>query len=140
MSAGMSVCFICWCIFFDIVPRAPLSTGMTTTLIFQTFCNSILKSWYLSVFSCSLMAIFLSPGIAKSIIWHCLFCLLIQTMSGRLCSYNFICLNIEIPKYLIFVIFLNWFWEVILLTQQPVHIVLNLVVFYIDNGVFCINF
>ena len=74
--------FIQLCIFFDIVPRAPITTSMTTTLTFQTFCNSILKSWYLT----ALMAMFWSPGIAKSIIWHSLICLLIQTMPGRLCS------------------------------------------------------
>ena len=86
MSAGMSICFIYWCISFDIVSRAPITTGMTTTLTFETFCNSILKFWYFSVFSYSLMAMFWSPEIAKSIIWHYLFCLSIQTMSGRLCS------------------------------------------------------
>ena len=66
-------------------PRAPITTGMTTTLTFQTFCNSIIKTWYLSIFSCSLMPMFRSPEIAKSIIWHSI-CLLIQTMSGDLTS------------------------------------------------------
>ena len=43
---------------------------MTTTLTFQTFCNSFIKTWYLPIFSCFLMAMFRSPEIAKSIICH----------------------------------------------------------------------
>ena len=34
---------------------------MTIALIFQTFGSSIFKSWYLSVFFCSLMGMFWSP-------------------------------------------------------------------------------
>ena len=96
ISGGMSIFILYWCILFNIVPRAPITTGMTTTLIFETFCNSVIKTWYLSIFFCYLMAlvsffcyliaIFWSPGIAKAIIWHFLFCLLIQTMSGNLRS------------------------------------------------------
>ena len=113
MSAGMSICFIEWCVFFDIVPRAPITTGMTTTLTFQTFCNSNLKSWYLLIFFCSLMAMFWSPGIAKSVIWHSLFfaywyklCLVVWLSV----LYNFICLKIEILKVFIFIIFLDCLW------------------------------
>ena len=58
-------------------PRAPITTGMTTTLTFQTFCNSIIKTWYLLIFFFYLIAIFWSPGIAKAMIWHSL--LLVDT-------------------------------------------------------------
>ena len=95
ISGGMSIFILYWCILFDIVPRAPITTGMTTTLIFETFSNSV-KTWYLSIFFCYLMAlvnffcylmaISWSPGFAKAIIWHSLFCLLIQAMSGNLHS------------------------------------------------------
>ena len=44
-------------ILFNIVPRSPITTGMTTTLIFETFCNSVIKTWYLSIFFCYLMAL-----------------------------------------------------------------------------------
>ena len=91
--------------------RAPITIGKTTTLTFQTFCNSIIMTWYLSIFSCSLMAIFRSPEIAKSIIWHSI--LLVDTNYVWWPNlYNFICLNIEIPKDFIFVISLDWFWFV----------------------------
>ena len=87
------------------LPRAPITTGMTTSLTFQTFCNSIIKTWHLSIFPCSFMTMSKSPGIAKSIIWT-LSILLVDTnyaMSGNLYS-DFICLNIEISKDIIFVI------------------------------------
>ena len=61
---------------------------MTTTLTFQTFCNSIIKTWHLSIFPCSFMTMSKSPGIAKSIIWT-LSILLVDTnyaMSGNLYS------------------------------------------------------
>ena len=61
---------------------APITTGMNTTLTFQTYCNSIIKTWYLSIFFCYLIAMFWSPGIAKPIIWH----LLIQIVSRNLVS------------------------------------------------------
>ena len=61
---------------------APITTGMNTTLTFKTYCNSIIKIWYLSIFFCHLIAMFCSPGIAKAIIWH----LLIQIVSGNLVS------------------------------------------------------
>ena len=61
---------------------APITTGMNTTLTFKTYCNSIIKIWYLPIFFCYLIAMFCSPGIAKAIIWH----LLIQIVSGNLVS------------------------------------------------------
>ena len=92
-------------------PRAPIATGMTTTLTFQTFCNSIIKTWHLPIFSCSLMAMFRSPEIAKSTIWHSI--LLVDTNYVWWPNlYKFICLNIEIPKDFIFVISLDWLWFV----------------------------
>ena len=92
-------------------PRAPITTGMTTTLTLQAFCNSIIKTWYLSIFSFSLIAMFRSPQIAKSIIWHPI--LLVDTIYVWWSNlYNFICLNIKIPKNFIFVISLDWLWFV----------------------------
>ena len=125
-------------------PRAPITTGMTTTLIFQTFCNSIIKTWYLSIFSCSLMTLFRSSEIAKSITWHSIF-LVLQTMSGDLTS---ITLSVWILKSQR-ILYLSFLWtgydlcayvracacvfvpfvtalKVMVLTQEQVHVGLNL--------------
>ena len=142
MSVGMLICCIYWCFLFHIVLRAPITTYMTTTII---------KNWYLLIFSRSLMALFWSPGMAKSIIWHSLFCLLIQTTSGNLYS---IILSVWILKSQR-ILYLSFPWtycgvwcmylcvcvcvracvfvplatalSVVLLTQQPVHVGQNLV-------------
>ena len=101
MSAGMSINLF-YILMYSLrhhlfSPRAPVSTGMTTTLTFQTFCNSIIKTWYLSIYSCSLMTMFRSPEIAKSTIWHSI--LLVAANYVWWPKLNkFICLNIEIPK------------------------------------------
>ena len=125
MSTWMSICFIYWYIFFDIVSRAPITTGMTTALTFKTFCSFIFKSCYFSKFPA-----LWSLDTAKSIIWNSLFC----------------CLIIEITKDFIFFIFIGWLWcvcvcmcvplansfQVILLTQQPMHVGSNVFMsFYI---------
>ena len=97
ISGGISIFILYWCILFDIVPKAPVTTGMTTTLILETFCNSVIKPWYLSIFFCYLTALvnffllfkgyILVPRNYKSNnLTLSLFCLLIQTMSGNLHS------------------------------------------------------
>ena len=50
------------------LPSASITTGTTSAFNFHSFPNSIYKSWYLSIFSCSFTMIFCSPGIAMSMI------------------------------------------------------------------------
>ena len=113
--------------------------------------TTIIKTWYLLIFSCSLIALFWSPGMAKSIIWHSLFYLVIQTTSSNLYS---IILSVWILKSQR-ILYLSFPWtycgvwcmylcvcvcvracvfvplatalSVVLLTQQPVHVGQNLV-------------
>ena len=125
-------------------PRAPITTGMTTSLIFQTFFNSIIKTWYLSIFSCFLVTLFRSSEIAKSITWHSIV-FVVQTMSGDLTS---ITLSVWILKSQR-ILYSSFLWigydlcacaracacvsvpfvtalKVMVLTQEQVHIGLNL--------------
>ena len=68
------------------LPSAPTTTGSTSVFNFHSFPNSICKSWYLSIFSCSFTMIFWSSGIAMSMIKQLFAILLIDTISGCLCS------------------------------------------------------
>ena len=125
-------------------PRAPITTCMTTSLIFQTFCNSIIKTWYLSIFSCSLVTLFRSSETAKSITWHSIV-FVVQTMPGDLTS---ITLSVWILKSQR-ILYSSFLWigydlcacaracacvsvpfvtalKVMVLTQEQVHVGLNL--------------
>jgi hypothetical protein len=53
---------------FEMVPVAPLITGITRVFTFYMRCISIVRSLYFKIFSVSFLITFLSPEIAISII------------------------------------------------------------------------
>ena len=69
---------------FEIVPVAPIITGITFDFTFHMRCISIVRPLYFKIFSASFLIIFLSPGIATSINIHVPFSLSRIIMSGLL--------------------------------------------------------
>ena len=55
---------------FEIVPVAPIITGITFGFTFHMRCISIVRSLYFRIFSASFLITFLSPEIASSINIH----------------------------------------------------------------------
>ena len=53
---------------FEMVPVAPIITGITFVFTFYMRCISIVRSLYFRIFSASFLITFLSPGIATFII------------------------------------------------------------------------
>ena len=71
--------------FFDVLPSAPTTTGMTLMLLmFHILLISLFSSWYLSIFSFSFSLTHISPGIAISIIAQLLSFLFTTTIFGFL--------------------------------------------------------
>jgi len=68
----------------EMVPVAPIITGITFVFTFYMRCISIVRSLYFRIFSASFLITFLSPGIATSINIHVPFSLLGIIMSGLL--------------------------------------------------------
>ena len=68
----------------EIVPVAPIITGITFDFTFQMRSVSIIKSLYFRIFSASFIITFLSPEIAMSINTHVPFSLSRIIMSGLL--------------------------------------------------------
>ena len=60
---------------FEMVPVAPIITGITFVFTFHMRCISIVRSLYFIIFSASYLITFLSPEIATSIDIHVLFSL-----------------------------------------------------------------
>ena len=54
----------------EMVPVAPVITGVTLAFTFHMRCISIVRSLYFKIFSASFLIKFLSPGIATSINMH----------------------------------------------------------------------
>jgi hypothetical protein len=69
---------------FEMVPVAPVITGITFVLTFHMRCISIVRSLYFRIFSASYLITFLSPEIATSINIYVLFSLSRIIMSGLL--------------------------------------------------------
>ena len=69
---------------FEIVPVAPIITGITFVFTFHMHCISIVRSLYFRIFSGSFLITFLSPEIATSINIHIPFSLSWIIMSGLL--------------------------------------------------------
>ena len=69
---------------FEIVPVAPIIIGITFVFTFQMPCISIVRSFYLKIFSASFLIIFLSTEFATSINIHVPFSLSRIIMSGLL--------------------------------------------------------
>ena len=71
--------------FFDMLPNAPNTTGMTLMLLmFHILLISIFSSWYLSIFYFSFSLTLMSPIIAISIMAQILSFLFTTTISGFL--------------------------------------------------------
>ena len=66
----------------EMVPVAPIITGITLVFTFHMRCVSIVRSLYFKIFSASFLITFLSPGIATSINMHVRFSLSRIIMSG----------------------------------------------------------
>jgi len=69
---------------FEIVPVAPIITGVTFVFTFHMHCISIVRSLYFRISSASFLITFLSPEIATSINIHVPFSLSRIIMSGLL--------------------------------------------------------
>ena len=69
---------------FEIVPVAPIITGITFVFTFHMRCITVVFLFYFRIFSASFLIIFLSPEIATSINIHILFSLSRIIMSGLL--------------------------------------------------------
>jgi len=69
---------------FEMVPVAPIITGITFVFTFHMRCISIVKSLYFRIFSAYFLIKFLSPEIATSINIHVLFSLSRIIMSDLL--------------------------------------------------------
>ena len=69
---------------YEIVPVAPLITGITFVFTFHMRCISVVRSLYFRIFSASFLITFLSPETATSINIHVLFPLSRIIMSGLL--------------------------------------------------------
>ena len=69
---------------FEIVPVAPIITGITSVVTFHMRSISIVRSLYFRIFSVSFLITFLSPEIATSINIHVPFPLSRIIMSGLL--------------------------------------------------------
>jgi hypothetical protein len=69
---------------FEIVPVAPVITGITFLYTFHMRCISIVRSLYFRIFSASFLIVFLSPEIATSINIHVPFSLSHIIISGLL--------------------------------------------------------
>ena len=70
--------------YFEIVPVALITSGITFVFTFHMRCISIVRSLYFRIFSASFLTTFLSPEIATSINIYVPFSLSRITMSGLL--------------------------------------------------------
>ena len=97
--------------FFDVLPSASTTTGMTLMLlVFYILLIFLFSSWYLSIFFFSLSLTLMSPGIAISIMVQLLSLLFATTISGFLALIS-VTLDHNIPQNLNSFIFNNTFWS-----------------------------
>ena len=76
-----------------------MTTGITSTmaLLFSLFISKV-RSWYLSIFSSSVLKMFWSNGTAMSISVCSLVSLLVSVISGRLIVLQFVvCIDCAVP-------------------------------------------
>ena len=71
----------------EMVPVAPITTGITLVFTFHMRCISIARSLYFKIFSASFLITFLSPEITTSINMHVLFSLSQIIMSVQVYYY-----------------------------------------------------
>ena len=84
---------------FEIVPVAPIITGITFVFTFHMRCISIVRSLYFRIFSASFLITFLSPEIATAINIHVPFSLSRIIMSGMLFGNSSVSLYLLVPQY-----------------------------------------
>ena len=82
----------------EMVPFAPINTGITLVFTFHMRCISIVRSLYFKIFSASFLVIFLSPEITTSINIHVPASLSRIIMSGVVGDGS-ISLYLLIPQY-----------------------------------------
>jgi hypothetical protein len=70
--------------YLEMIPVAPIITGITLVFTFHIRCISIVRSLYFKIFSTSFWITFLSSEIATSVSMHVPFSLSRVTMSGLL--------------------------------------------------------
>ena len=85
----------------EMVPVAPIFTGITFVFTFHMRCISNVRSLYYGIFSASFLITFLSPEIAMSINIHVLFSLSWIIMSGLLLRMVLSVYTFWIHKYLL---------------------------------------
>ena len=94
------------------LPSAPVTIGITVTLIFHSFFSSLAKSRYLSLFLLSFSFTLWSSGMAKSIIWQfCFFFVNYHSVwsSGQDLGIH---LYLKIPEKFVCLILHDRFWVV----------------------------
>jgi hypothetical protein len=69
---------------FEMVPVAPIITGITLAFTFYTRCVSIVRSLYFKILSVSFLITFLFPEFATSLNMHVLYSLSLIITSGLL--------------------------------------------------------
>ena len=86
---------------FEIVPVAPVVTGITFVFTFHMRCISIVRSLYFRIFSASFLITFLSPEIATSINIHVPFSLSRIIMPGLFLGIvlSSVSLYLLVPQY-----------------------------------------
>ena len=106
-----------------IASEEPTTNGIIFFLTFQIFCNSLLRSWYFSIFSFSFSTILLFPEELQS---QCFYMFpssyrLIWSLS----FYNMISLTTEIPQDFLIFILQNTFWLMFILLISSFKITLS---------------
>ena len=92
----------------EIVPVAPIITGITFVFTFHMRCISVVRSLYFSIFSASFLITFLSPEIATSINMH------VPSSLSRIIMYGLllgIVLSVCICWNLASLTCFYWFWH-----------------------------
>ena len=93
---------------FEIVPVAPIVTGITFVFTFHMRCISIVRSLYFRIFWASFLIIFLSPEIAMFINIHVPF-LLSQIIMSSLSSWLIIIIiEVHIPRIITVIVVIQW--------------------------------
>ena len=104
--------------YFEIVPVAPIMTGITFVFTFYMRCISIVRSLYFRILSASFLIAFMSPAIATSINIHVPFSLsrIITSdlllgifLSVCVCWFHNFHIFIIIIIIIIIIIYCNWF-------------------------------
>jgi len=92
---------------YEMVPVAPIITGITFVFTFYMCCVSIVRSLYFRIFSASFLIVFLSSETATSINIHVLFSLSRILMSGLLLG-------------MVLLVYTHWFHSMVTLPSWPV--------------------